>query len=108
MSSTEEESDDDDLPAILQRSPTKKQTTVKSADEILTPRRSIKPEHDELLSPMNESPLSATTADFTATRRRGNAKQVSMSDLMKEKKLDDEIKRKVEDIMKMKGIMLCV
>ena len=102
-----ESDDDDDLPAILLRSPTKKQSTIKSADEILTPRRSIKPDHEEPLSPsVNDSPLGISST--TTHRRRG--KQVSMSDLLKEKKHDDEIQSKIDDIMKLGGrhFYLCI
>ena len=94
-----ESDDDDDLPAILLRSPTKKQSTIKSADEILTPRRSIKPDHEEPLSPSVNSPLGVSST--TTHRRKG--KQVSMFDLLKEKKHDDEIQSKIDDIMKLGG-----
>lgn len=101
-SSMGSESDEDDLPAILLRSPTKKQSTIKSADEILTPRRSIKPDHEEPFSPsLNDSPLSVPSTETNTARRRG--KQVSMSDLLKEKKHDDEIQSKIDDIMKLGG-----
>lgn len=101
-SSNGSDSDDDDLPAILSRSPTKKQSTIKSADEILTPRRSIKPDHEEPISPsLNDSPLGVPSTTTHSARRRG--KQVSMSDLLKEKKHDDEIQSKIVDIMKLGG-----
>lgn len=105
MSSTDS---DDDLPSILQhRSPLKIQP-IKSTDQILTPRRSIKPDHDENNIPEDvadpQSPL--VTSPVAKRRGVGNRRQVSMSDLLKEKKHDNEIKNKVIDILNMEGIMV--
>jgi len=98
--SSSDDSSDDDLPIILQKSPMKQ--AIKTATEILTPRRSIKPV-GYVRSPLLNSPSSTNDLLGGNRERKQKKSRISITDLLKEKKHDDEIQDKVNDIIKMEG-----
>uniref|UniRef100_A0A7M5XLZ5 Coiled-coil SMC6 And NSE5 INteracting (CANIN) domain-containing protein n=1 Tax=Clytia hemisphaerica TaxID=252671 RepID=A0A7M5XLZ5_9CNID len=103
LNSASSESEDDlpTLSTIMTKSPSRKQPAIKTADEVLTPRRTKKhTDNDELVL---GSPLRSPT---TSRVRNTKSKARSLNDLLKDKAKDDDIQSKVDDIMKMKEMEL--